>query len=111
MTVSTTEPTRDGYTFTGWNTAVDGLGTTYTGGSTYTLPNSGTDTLYPVGARHHNNHNHNHDGSASNHDDGGSNNHDGSASNHDDGGSNNYDGSANNHDNGGSHRRRRWLRQ
>lgn len=39
-------PTRDGYTFTGWDTAADGSGTDYTGGDTYTLPNSGTDTLY-----------------------------------------------------------------
>ena len=46
MTVSTTEPTRDGYTFTGWNTAADGSGTSYAGDDTYTLPNSGTDTLY-----------------------------------------------------------------
>ena len=44
--VSTTEPTRDGYTFTGWNTVADGSGTSYAGGNTYTLPNSGTDTLY-----------------------------------------------------------------
>ena len=46
VTVSSTEPTRDGYTFTGWNTVADGTGTSYTGGNTYTLPNSGTDTLY-----------------------------------------------------------------
>ena len=46
MTVSTTAPTRDGYTFQGWDTAADGSGDDYTGGSTYTLPNSGTDTLY-----------------------------------------------------------------
>ena len=46
VTVSTTEPTRDGYTFTGWNTAADGSGTSYAGDDTYTLPNSGTDTLY-----------------------------------------------------------------
>ena len=46
VTVSTTEPTRDGYTFTGWNTAADGSGTSYSGDDTYTLPNSGTDTLY-----------------------------------------------------------------
>ena len=46
VTVSTTEPTRDGYTFTGWNTAADGTGTSYAGNDTYTLPNSGTDTLY-----------------------------------------------------------------
>ncbi|MGB0469987.1 MAG: InlB B-repeat-containing protein, partial [Ilumatobacteraceae bacterium] len=46
VTVSSTEPTRDGYTFTGWNTVANGTGTSYTGGSTYRLPNSGTDTLY-----------------------------------------------------------------
>jgi uncharacterized repeat protein (TIGR02543 family) len=46
VTVSTTEPTRDGYTFEGWNTAADGLGTDYAGGDTYPLPSSGTDTLY-----------------------------------------------------------------
>ena len=46
VTVSTTEPTRAGYTFTGWNTAADGSGTSYAGDDTYTLPNSGTDTLY-----------------------------------------------------------------
>ena len=46
VTVSTTVPTRDGYSFTGWNTAADGSGTSYAGDDTYTLPNSGTDTLY-----------------------------------------------------------------
>ena len=46
VTVSTTAPTRDGYTFVKWNTAADGSGTDYAGGATYTLPNSGTDTLY-----------------------------------------------------------------
>ena len=46
VTVSTTEPTRAGYTFTGWNTAADGTGTSYAGNDSYTLPNSGTDTLY-----------------------------------------------------------------
>jgi uncharacterized repeat protein (TIGR02543 family) len=46
VTVSTTEPTRDGYTFVKWNTVADGSGTDYVGGATYTLPNSGTDTLY-----------------------------------------------------------------
>ena len=46
VTVSSTEPTRDGYTFTGWDTAADGSGTDYSGGDTYTLPNTGTDTLY-----------------------------------------------------------------
>ena len=46
VTVSTTAPTRDGYTFVKWNTAADGSGTDYAGGATYTLPNSGTATLY-----------------------------------------------------------------
>jgi len=46
VAVSATVPTRDGYTFTGWNTAEDGSGTNYSGGDTVTLPNSGTDTLY-----------------------------------------------------------------
>ena len=46
VTVSTTEPTRAGYSFTGWNTVADGTGTSYAGDDTYTLPNSGTDTLY-----------------------------------------------------------------
>ncbi|MDG2442328.1 MAG: InlB B-repeat-containing protein, partial [Luminiphilus sp.] len=44
--VSSTVPTREGYTFTGWNTAADGLGTAYASEATYTLPTSGTDTLY-----------------------------------------------------------------
>ena len=46
LTVSTTEPTRVGYTFTGWNIQADGEGDDYAGDDTYTLPNSGTDTLY-----------------------------------------------------------------
>jgi uncharacterized repeat protein (TIGR02543 family) len=46
VTVSSTEPTRDGYTFAGWDTVADGSGTDYSGGATYTLPSSGTDTLY-----------------------------------------------------------------
>ena len=46
MTVSTIEPTRDGHTFTGWNTEADGSGTSYSGDDTYTLPDTGTDTLY-----------------------------------------------------------------
>jgi len=44
--VSSTVPTRDGYTFAGWNTAADGSGTGYASEATYTLPTSGTDTLY-----------------------------------------------------------------
>ncbi|MAL67323.1 MAG: hypothetical protein CL413_09050 [Acidimicrobiaceae bacterium] len=46
MTVSDTTPTREGYSFTGWNTAADGTGVDYSADSTYTLPASGTDTLY-----------------------------------------------------------------
>ena len=46
MTVSTTEPAREGHTFTGWNTEADGSGTSYSGDDTYTLPDTGTDTLY-----------------------------------------------------------------
>ena len=46
VTVSATEPTREGYTFTGWNTEAGGTGTSYAGNDSYTLPNSGTDTLY-----------------------------------------------------------------
>jgi uncharacterized repeat protein (TIGR02543 family) len=46
VTVSSTAPTRTGYTFTGWDTAANGSGTDYAGGATYTLPNSSTDTLY-----------------------------------------------------------------
>lgn len=46
VTVSNTVPTRDGYTFTGWDTAADGSGTDYAGGDPYPLPNSGTATLY-----------------------------------------------------------------
>ena len=46
VTVSDTTPTREGYSFTGWNTAADGTGVDYPAGSSYTLPASGTDTLY-----------------------------------------------------------------
>ena len=46
VTVSDTTPTREGYSFTGWNTAADGTGTSYAGNDSYTLPASGTDTLY-----------------------------------------------------------------
>ena len=35
VTVSTTEPTRPGYTFMGWNTEADGSGTSYGGDDTY----------------------------------------------------------------------------
>ena len=46
VTVSSTYRHVTGYTFTGWDTAANGSGTDYAGGATYTLPNSGTDTLY-----------------------------------------------------------------
>ena len=46
VTMSSTVPARDGYTFTGWDTAADGSGTDYAGGATYTLPNSDTATLH-----------------------------------------------------------------
>ena len=36
VNISTTQPVRNGYTFTGWNTKVDGTGTNYSPGSTYT---------------------------------------------------------------------------
>jgi uncharacterized protein (TIGR02145 family)/uncharacterized repeat protein (TIGR02543 family) len=35
LTLSTTVPTRTGYTFVGWNTSVDGSGTAYTPGASY----------------------------------------------------------------------------
>ena len=44
VTVSSTVPAR-WYTFTGWNTAADGSGTGYSG-DPFTLPSSGSDTLY-----------------------------------------------------------------
>jgi len=36
LTLSSTVPTRTGYTFAGWNTASDGSGTAYAAGATYT---------------------------------------------------------------------------
>ncbi|MGA0398056.1 MAG: InlB B-repeat-containing protein, partial [Ilumatobacteraceae bacterium] len=42
-TVSSTVPTRSGYTFLGWNTANDGSGTTYGAGTSITCTN---ETLY-----------------------------------------------------------------
>lgn len=35
LTLSSTRPTRTGYTFLGWNTAADGSGTSYSAGGTY----------------------------------------------------------------------------
>lgn len=36
LTLSSTHPTRTGYSFTGWNTAADGTGTSYASGASYT---------------------------------------------------------------------------
>ena len=48
--LSTTEPTRAGYTFAGWNEAEDGSGaTTYAAGDAYTMPLT-DNTLYAVWA-------------------------------------------------------------
>lgn len=44
LTLSSTKPTRTGYTFAGWNTAANGNGTNYSAGGTYSS-NSGV-TLY-----------------------------------------------------------------
>ena len=35
LTLSSTQPTRDGYIFAGWNTEADGKGTSYAAGATY----------------------------------------------------------------------------
>ncbi|NDA60105.1 MAG: hypothetical protein EBY56_09385, partial [Actinobacteria bacterium] len=43
-TVSSTAPTRSGYTFTGWNTVAGGTGTAYAAGDTITC--NGDETLY-----------------------------------------------------------------
>ena len=44
LTLSSIIPTRDGYTFTGWNTKADGTGTSYTAGASYTA--NASVTLY-----------------------------------------------------------------
>ena len=44
LTLTTSKPTRDGYNFTGWNTAANGSGTAYASGGTFTT-NAAT-TLY-----------------------------------------------------------------
>lgn len=47
ITLSSDIPTRNGYTFLGWNTKADGNGTAYASGATYTHDqNGGTVTLY-----------------------------------------------------------------
>lgn len=43
--ISSTLPTRNGYTFTGWTTALNGTGTSYSAGSALTMPGSNL-TLY-----------------------------------------------------------------
>jgi uncharacterized repeat protein (TIGR02543 family) len=42
LTLSSTVPTREGYTFAGWNTAADGSGTSYAAGATYTTDDDAT---------------------------------------------------------------------
>jgi len=44
-TVSSTVPTRTGYTFSSWNTSANGSGTQYASGATFTMPSSAV-TLY-----------------------------------------------------------------
>lgn len=44
LTISTTKPTRSGYTFKSWNTKADGSGTTYSSGASYTA--NANVTLY-----------------------------------------------------------------
>lgn len=46
LTLSSTKPTRTGYTFSKWNTKADGTGTSYSAGGSYTA-NAGT-TLYAI---------------------------------------------------------------
>lgn len=46
MTVSSTVPTRTGYTFTGWNTKADGTGTNYSAGGSVNVGADSTVTLY-----------------------------------------------------------------
>lgn len=47
LKLSKTKPTRDGYTFTSWNTKRDGSGTSYVAGDTYGVDlDGGTVTLY-----------------------------------------------------------------
>jgi prepilin-type N-terminal cleavage/methylation domain-containing protein/uncharacterized repeat protein (TIGR02543 family) len=47
ITLSATEPTRSGYTFTAWNTNSDGTGTSYAPSSSFTMPSAET-TLWAV---------------------------------------------------------------
>lgn len=49
ITLSSTKPTRSGYTFVKWNTKKDGTGTSYSPGQTYgSDQNGGTVTLYAI---------------------------------------------------------------
>ena len=49
IVVSSTVPTRSGYTFVCWNTKADGTGTTYNSGQTYSFEqDGGTVTLYAI---------------------------------------------------------------
>lgn len=50
LTLSSTVPTRDGYTFNGWNTAADGSGTAYAAGATYSA--NADVTLYAQWTHH-----------------------------------------------------------
>lgn len=50
LTLSSTKPTRTGYTFSKWNTKADGSGTSYNSGASYTA-NSAT-TLYAIWIEH-----------------------------------------------------------
>ena len=45
ITVTNTVPTKDGYTFSGWNTIANGSGTSYISGNTFLMPNNPL-TLY-----------------------------------------------------------------
>lgn len=46
LTLSSTKPTRTGYTFSNWNTKSDGSGTSYSSGSSYTANSAAT--LYAI---------------------------------------------------------------
>ena len=46
FTVTSSVPTREGYTFMGWNTAADGTGTSYTAGAKYSI--MGNLSLYAI---------------------------------------------------------------
>ena len=49
ITISSTVPTRSGYTFVCWNTKADGTGTTYNSGQTYSFEqDGGAVTLYAI---------------------------------------------------------------